>query len=286
MSDTIVEKVRKLRGQAESAAKIGSEAEAQAFAAAVQRMMIQHKISELDLAAAGGEKKVEPIVEVRSSGRVSNDPSRPEPRIYPNRIEWVEALGEVVARAHYCRMMVSSGCKFRSIESIPARVIFVGRKSDAEAALITFEAMVVAAAALGRKEYFIAYDAYRKGEASWERGFYRSYLLGFASRLRERYDEELKVVDKELRLEAGETKQLEGGIAGPCSALVRIAKDSFDAIDEHMDLKRSKGEIGTARHVGVGVSNVGAFKKGRDAADKIKLRPDAQIAGRKTRKLA
>jgi hypothetical protein len=278
--ESIVDRVRKLKAQAESAETIGSENEAQAFAALMQRMMVEHKIREDELKTP--EKKPEPIVENWSSGLASNDPSRPEKVRLRCRVEWIESLASVVARAHYCKILIGGA----------AAVCFVGRKSDSEAAVVAFELMIDAASAFGRKEYFKAYNEYVKGKAPWQRGFYRSYLLGFASRLRERYEEELGKIDVELKqkeLDAARLKQIGGEVteapAGPSMALVRIAKDAFDAIDEHFSMRRKEGTLGTAKRIGVGVSNRDAYGRGRKAADGIKLRPDHKLGGGSTKLL-
>lgn len=295
----IIDRVLKLKNQAEDAAGT-TEHEAQAFAAAMQRMMVQHKIHEDELRLAGELKTApEPVIENWFRGKVCNDPSRPEGAYHANRIEWIEELASTVAHAHYCKIMVGTGsskllkmyeedfaaglCAEAKLQMWCSSVCFVGRKSDAEAALAAFVMMQGFMVAIGRKAYFEAYGKHLRGEAPWQRGFYRSWMLGFSARLRERYEEELGRIEVEMnQVESGRTGQaLLGGeapeLAAASSALMRISKDALDAVDEYFDLKRSKGQLGTARRVGQGVSNSGAYDKGRDAADKIKLRPDAQI---------
>ena len=268
---SIVDRIRKLKAQAESAANIGSEAEAQAFAALMQRLMVEHKVHEDQLNDPG--KVQEPIVEVWSSGKISNDPSHPEPKYVLRRIEWVERLAQVVATAHYCKIIVTDRT---------AKICFVGKKSDVEAALSSFEPLLAAATALGAKEFFIAYWAYRRGEGPWERGFYRSFLLGFSDRLHRRYKDELNLMEKQLS-EAKSIRAISGQVSGEAvsKTLVRIAKTSFDDIDSYFKLK----SMGYARNITKPVSNFSAYAKGTRAADMVKLRPDKKLASGEERLL-
>lgn len=295
----IIDRVLKLKNQAEDTAGT-TEHEAQAFAAAMQRMMVKHKIHEDELRLAGELKSApEPVIENWFGGKVCNDPSRPEGAYHANRIEWIEELASTVAHAHYCRIMVRTGdskqlkmyekdvavgrCTETKLKLWISDVGFVGRKSDAEAAMAAFTMMQGFMVAIGRKAYFEAYGKHLRGESPWQRGFYRSWMLGFSARLRERYEEELGHIEVEMNQveSAREPVALLGGeatvLAAASSALMRISKDALDAVDEYFDLKRSKGGLTNARHIGQGVSNSGAYAKGRNAADKIKLRPDAQI---------
>ena len=60
----ILEKLGKIKNHMESAKEIGNEAEAQAFAAMLQTLLLKHKLSLTDVEYAS-EMKDEPIVEKR-----------------------------------------------------------------------------------------------------------------------------------------------------------------------------------------------------------------------------
>lgn len=256
--DKILDKLKKMKAQADSAAVCSTEAEAQAFAAAMQRLMSEHKIlmSEVEHAALD---KDEPVEETRSSGMASNDPSRPEFVRLKQRCEWMEHLAAVVAKAHYCRIIVHPSCAILS---------FAGRRNDGLAAVQTFEYMVKCACSLGRAAYFKAWGAYQKNPSvGWTRGFYRSYLLGFAVRLGERYKEEMDKMKAEW--------------ANSGTALMRLT-DALVPVNKYIATKTNalgKKVFSNAARVGVGVQNGKAYEEGRRAADGMKLRGESAEVG-------
>lgn len=247
--DEIIDKVRKLRAHAKSAEKIGSEAEAQAFAATMQRLMSEHKIglSEIEMERLD---ETDPIEQIRTDGRVPRGHGKYERPAA--RCEWMERLASVVAKASYCKIIVNPGT---------AIITFLGRKSDGIAALETFTYLAACAAEIAHHAYTLAYS--RRHIDGWSRGFHRSFLLGFSVRLGERYQEEMDKMKAEW--------------ASSCTALVRLT-DALKVVENYI-AEHKKGPnkmFASAGGVGTGVQNKKAFEEGKLAANGIKLRDEGK----------
>ena len=94
--EKIVDKIRKLKAHAESAETIGSEAEAQAFAAAMQRLMNEHTVTMTDIEFKEYERD-EPVDEWNIDYSKYDDI-----KVKSSRIAWIERLASIVAKAYHC----------------------------------------------------------------------------------------------------------------------------------------------------------------------------------------
>ncbi len=232
----IIEKLRKMRAHAESAAAIGSEDEALAFAATMRRLMDENQIlmSEIEAASA---RAGDPVVEVWTEPAVVW--GRPAGS---RRVDWRDRLARVVAEAHGCRIVVEIGS---------TRTAFVGRRETAEAARAVFEYLAKCAAAASLRAY-----AKAKAEGHDCRGFHASFLLGFSSRLSERYAEERERVRREW--------------ASRGSALMRL--DDLEPVNQY--LARFKTRV--RRQTSNLTFNARGFLDGKDAVDEMKLGGEAK----------
>ena len=111
--EKILEKLQKIKAHAESAEKIGSQAEAEAFAAMFQQLLLKHKISATEVEVEQLERD-EPVDKFQVDWQ--------DIRVRSTRIAWIERLAGIVARAYFCRILVHP----RS-----SNITIVGRKSDA-----------------------------------------------------------------------------------------------------------------------------------------------------------
>ena len=239
--EKIVDKIKKLHDHAKSAAKIGSEAEAQAFAAMMQKLMSEHKIlmSEIEHAKLD---ETDPVVYVYTSGEALR---KGKPYFPQQRMMWMELLARTVAKAHYCE----SAVVLRS-----AKQIFIGRRTDGEAAKAAFDYLAVAA-------QHLASDAYQAGHAEakrlgrpWRPGFRESWLVGFCQRLNERYDEELNAIKAKW--------------ANSGTALIRLT-DAMTVVKQFMEKAEMKKAPRLQR---LEVSNEDGYQKGRKAAEDVALK--------------
>lgn len=157
---SILDRVRKLYRHANSAKELGNEAEAAAFAAKVQELVLQHR---LDMTAIEQEEmeRTEPVeeetIEASELGlRV---------KLYATRQSWFGILINGCAPMSFCRVIGSSSNGQRN------RYHIIGRKSDREN-LKQLVAYLTAA----------CYDMAQEAAASAfnKRSFLHGFRLGFA----------------------------------------------------------------------------------------------------------
>jgi hypothetical protein len=167
--ERILDKLQKIKAHQESAEEIGNEAEAQAFAEMLQKLLFTHRLEMSDLDFEKMEKE-EPIE--KHAIRYPEDLKHKK-----SRVIWRERLTSMAARAHFCRILVHRGS---------SQCTLVGRKSDIEIA----EYMVVTLMSAARRLSKSADAKYRRetglGAAS---GFRDSWLAAFIGRLEQRFDE-------------------------------------------------------------------------------------------------
>lgn len=174
----VLRKLVKMREQRDGEAKIGNTAAAEAFATAINRMLIEHELnpSDIDYARAADN---DPIVEI-----IVN---RAQYNIEPvkRRVAWQETLARVVASGHLCSFLVRPGTN---------HIIFVGTKSHATVAEYVYGTLVRAAAEIAHKEYCDYWWECRdvKGNSKLASGFKASWLTAFIKRIDERFEEARK----------------------------------------------------------------------------------------------
>lgn len=141
--DRVLNKLVKMQAVREGEAALGNEAAAEAFAEAINRMLIEHELKPSDLDYARSQDH-DPVIEVpvnlghykiKSTG---------------HRTAWQEALARIVARAHLCTFLVRNGSN---------QITFVGTRSHAMVAEYAYGCLVPAADTMS----FHAAHAYRTG---------------------------------------------------------------------------------------------------------------------------
>ena|SRR5690242_19295057 len=247
MSDveTIIDKLRKLRAHAESAQKIGNEAEAQAFAAKVQELLSKYKLSMGQIEYEARDHR-DPVAEERVDW-VKHGFKRKR-----QRVAWVEILAGVVAQAYYCRILVHPGSN---------TITFVGREQDrkmAEFMLVTLVRFLDGDgkyySGLAGQEYVKFYhQCQEEGDVTRSRGFREAFLRGFITRLHQRFGEELRRVEKSAPTTS--------------TAIVRLST-ALKEVDKYMEKYK-----GRAASVHMNRSNAEGYRRGRDAADRVNLSP-------------
>lgn len=235
--ERVLDKLKKMYRHAKSAEAIGSEAEAQAFAAKVQELLSRHKI---DMSEVEYQKldETDPILWRYVDFDSANVPIR------TRRVEWQENIADVVCQAYFCKLVLASK---------GSGLHFVGRGSDAEAAEQVFLYLIRVASNLADKAYVrFFFEARAAGNVRLARGFRASYLRGFAGRLTERFSEERE----RMRQEAA-ASQL---------ALVRLT----DALEQARDHVAYSGRTKPSSVLGnpFKEENEPGFQRGRrDAGD-------------------
>lgn len=242
--EKIIDRIRKLHAKAESAKAIGSLEEADAFATAVEKMLMKYKLSQATLTFE--EKEAEDPLGMHWLDWDSQDGMRANKR----RIPWIERLAMFVCEAHFCKIIVSRQSN---------NILIVGREQDRQVA----EYMVVMLVRLGtrladeayRKE---RYRCWKKGALEEAHGYREAFLFGYVKRLRERYAEMRK---DELKDNPG---------------VALVVTRSLAEVDKFMkDSMKTK----TASGIKMSASHSGGVDAGRRAADGVNLNSRGMGAG-------
>lgn len=198
-----VDRAAKLKAMMESAAKIGSEAEAQAFAAAVSRLMLEHDLSEAEISQVHTDEPIEEIEVDREMFGLGRKKAR---------IGWNEVLASIVAEAHLCKFLVLRKTN---------RIWFIGTKKHADVACYMYATLVRLLDHMATSSYNrYCKDVFeRDGSMRAARGYRNSFITGFIGRLKSRYTEERKKVVHEAP-------------QGQSLALVHISKE-MTRVEDH-----------------------------------------------------
>lgn len=181
--DEILRKLKKLQAHATSAEAIGSEAEAQAFAAKITQLIAQHQIDRAELEAQdlADEEDLNPIEQVCMDYR--------RVKLKRKRVPWQYTLAVAVGDGHYCSLLITPKVN---------TVWFVGRKVQAEMARETYSQLCETAEQIADKEYVkYFYECKAAGNVYKARGFRQSFLEGFAYRVKLKFWEALKAAEEE-----------------------------------------------------------------------------------------
>lgn len=252
--EKLLDKLAKIQAHAESAEKIGNEAEAEAFAAMLQQLCLKHKIAMSDIQFAELDKD-EPVSRYRMDYRgVQGTPGLPLKRA---RCAWQEALASVVAAAHFCRILVRSGSNI---------VTLVGRKSDCAVAEYTFMVLARAIFKLSNKAYDqYYYQCEKTGETFRAAGYKRSFIDAFVNRLQQRFDEERQTTE-----------------STSSTALVRVKKSDAAVVKYMHDHYRGPG----AEYLGGNNKlNAEGLRDGVAAANRVNLKGKAVGSGNQSKQL-
>ena len=245
--EKLLDKLAKIQSHAESAKKIGSEAEAEAFATMLQQLMLKHKIAMSEVQFADLDTDEPIIIHCMGYRSESNHGGIPVRR---SRSAWQERLCSIVAEAHFCRITVSPGT---------SRITLVGRKSDCMVAEYTFMVLARAIIKISKKSHEqFYYQCVKRGEAHHAAGYKRSFIDAFVSRLRNRFREE-----KEQAKNASST------------AMVRVEKAN-KAVEDFINKKYTSFAGGLTRNTRF---NRDGATHGRAAADNVNLQGKAIKGG-------
>lgn len=171
----LLNKLVKMQEQAHGEAKLGNTQAADAFAAAINRMLLENELrpSDLDYARTAS---LDPVVEVRCDLAKYGIPRK------SNRVAWQESLARIVANANLCTFLLRPGSN---------DIWFVGTRAHAEVAEYTFGVLVPAAHAMSIQARY-EYGKERKnagGKANEANGYREAWLAAFVTRIGERMQE-------------------------------------------------------------------------------------------------
>ena len=163
-----------------SARKIGSIAEADAFAAKARQLLLQHRVDRLAATRDSSDRQ-----EIDSHPVTAQQAGISAVR---NRQEWSERLAAAIAEAFHCSLMIRRGSN---------TVIFCGKERDrASAAQLYTELANRASAACmeefaawkeGRQQWAVGSGSTSQSDAAYSRRWKQSFLLGFAQTICQRF---------------------------------------------------------------------------------------------------
>lgn len=242
--EKVIDKLLKLQRQRDGEAALGNTAAAEAFASAINRMLLEHELQPSDL-----DYKVwsdqDPVVEIRV------DLPKYDIKLKKVRSAWQERLAMKVADAHLCRILVHQGSN---------QITFVGTKSHATVAEYAYGTLASAAIRLcddAYREYgyevarSMGVDGWRAGQP----GFRESWLGAFIGRITERFDEARRAAVRTVTPTSSST-----ALVRLDTALVRVRDYIKDRYTRNASsLKRIRVEHEEGR------------RRGRAAADKMNI---------------
>ncbi len=254
--DKVLAKLVKMQAQKEGEAALGNTAAAEAFASAINRMLIEHELNPSEIDYARTQDR-DPVIEMWAKLQTYGVKS------VKSRVAWQEALANVVARAHLCKFLIRRGTN---------DIAFVGTKSHATVAEYSFGVLVAAAEKMSykarhdyreglRREHGIASGHSLKG-VNEGFGFREAWLAAFTSRIAERFDEARKAAV------AAADASVPGGTS---TALIRLDGQLVRAqkfIDDKFAGRRIRYASSLAR---LDSNNAAGREHGRAAADRMAI---------------
>jgi hypothetical protein len=238
----ILNKLQKLMNHEKSARQLGNIAEAEAFAAKAQHILLTHKLS---LEQTGEEhfSDDDPI----THRIVAAEEAELRPR--KSREEWTERLADAIARNFLCRLLLLRNSN---------TVVFVGRRTEREAAAATYLYLVNASLKFCEKEFrswkkTVGHGCRTNGRACCaadSRRWKRSFLVGFAIGLDDR-------LSRARHAAYSQSAAFGGNLV------------SLRSLDEALD--RHVQNISAGRPIGGDDHHCGAYSRGRAHADSVAL---------------
>lgn len=169
----VIEKIQKLIAHSKSAATIGNQAEAEAFAAKASRLLVEHKLSMSDVERDEEER---------------DDPFGYEDVLngYGCVPQWRMVLAGAIARSMFCSVLYRPGKNL---------IIFVGRGKDRRAAIDMYQYLAFTAKKLAKEELKKAKKEGRYNPAIKDIHWVQSYTLGFSVGIKERLLADFRVLE-------------------------------------------------------------------------------------------
>lgn len=165
--DTLIERVKKLLAKAESAKELGNQAEAEAFAAGAQKMMLAYGIEQEELRKHTGGKIQLKHIEVDLEKYLARHES-----------DWIEHLFGLLSKGNLCYAVLHRSSNKLSI---------MGQPHNLDLVLYIAEQFIARARVMARESFKNNYEGPEKRN-TYIRGFLRGFAQGVGLRLKEEMD--------------------------------------------------------------------------------------------------
>lgn len=171
MSDNkMVALLKKMIAHEKSARSIGNIAEAEAFAAKIQNLLLSHKLEMTDLEVEA-QKTEDPFGKEQHGVNYGSTP------------QWRITLASAIARSFFCKAFYIAGMN---------KIQFVGRTSDRAATIQMYEYLGELGKSIGAEEWKVARAQFGYSvsfKAKWDKSFRQGYADAISQRLRkDQYD--------------------------------------------------------------------------------------------------
>ncbi len=242
--EKVLARLVKMQASRDGEAKIGNSAAAEAFAQAINRMLIENELKPSDIDYARGADN-DPVVEIMVDLNLYKIEKKRA------RVAWQQTLARIVAKAHLCTFLLRSGSN---------SIWFVGTKSHAVVAEYAYGTLVPVAVALCNNAYH-DYGMESVAElGKWkarEPGFKEAWLHAFIKRIEERFEEARKAAVAEAP-------------EGTSVALIRLG-GAMTKVHKYIDdrFKGRRGSLGPL--AALRSSNAAGSARGRAAADAMTI---------------
>lgn len=238
--EKVIKKLVKMTTVMNGEAALGNTEAAEAFAQAINRLMLENELapSQLDYARSAGDN---PIVELPVDfGAYSLDKKKA-------RIAWQDTLARIIAKSHLCTYLVRRGSN---------QIWFVGTKTHAIMAEYAFGTLVPLTEQLADKEYYDYHMGLRREgrNITLARGFRPSWIAAFIERIEERFESAKRAAVAEAP-------------EGTSVALMRL-DGALQRARAYVDDK-FKSKIGSVQ--GIRANHSDARRLGRAAADRMNI---------------
>jgi hypothetical protein len=255
---SVIDKISKLRAQAESEGAMGNENAAMAFGAAVQRLMLEYEVEQHEVDAASAAKDApEPVIE-KEVDLASLGIGRST-----KRNAALEDLVNFVGKAHLCKWLLRTRSNWLALVGTPSHV------AVAELVIGTMWRSMNKLAAQGLR------DAKRDGESI--ANYTRTFRQAFTHRLAIRYEDEQRAMQNETMKFTKTPDTTEDGFVaaqydGESTALVVVQRE-MERVGDYISKNYGKAKARSLR--GTGGFNNRAAADGRTAANSVPLRSNA-----------
>lgn len=267
--DKIIDKIIKIQNLRESEAKMGNTAAAEAFAGAINKMLIENELNPTDIDYARATDR-DPVIELRvnlAKYRIKGSKTR---------IAWQEELARIVARAHMCTFFLRSGSN---------DIWFVGTKSHATVGEYVYGCLVPAAFAMSEEARRAFRNEcrrncnYTKMDGFPEAyGYREAWIDAFIRRIAERFQEARDAAVKEA-----EARQVRQSVGAESQALMRL-NGAMTKVQNYVNDK-FKGKSGANSLAARYRNNEAGAAAGRAAADRMPIGRRGVEGGSTTRGL-
>lgn len=242
--DKLLNKLAGLKRMAEGAAAIGSEAEAQAFAEMLQKLLLDHdlEMSDLEFAEMAKEKIEDSYLNFSQHGIKAKK----------TRTAWMEKLSAIICRSNFCRIIV---------QPKSSNIWIVGRREHRAVAEFMVVTLTRAVIDISKKEYAkFYYECIRQdGHPERARGFKDAFTTGFLYRLFQRLEERKNAASDANAIALMRLNREDAAVEQEMQRRRELNKDDPSATFKKKALKVAEPE------------NLEGLKRGVKAADGIDL---------------